>query len=62
MGEGDKGTGGKEAENSKSNVADSHTRGYQPRDLRLANRPERERSQTGKDEREKSQNPVIGRK
>lgn len=59
MGEGEKGAGGKQAENSKSDTTDSHTRGYQPRDLRLANRFEPRRGQTGKGESE-SQKPAIG--
>ena len=50
MGEGDRGAGGKQAENSKSDTTGSHTRGYQPRDLRLANRFEPKCGQTGKGE------------
>jgi hypothetical protein len=45
VGEGDKGAGGRQAENSKSDISDSHTRGYQPRDVRLANHQKPKHSQ-----------------
>lgn len=38
MRESDEGAGGKQAEGSQSDAPDSHTRGYRPRDLGLANR------------------------
>lgn len=58
MGEGDRGAGGKQAEGSKSDTPDSHTRGYRPRDLGLANRYEPRAAKLGKIGIEKSQKPV----